>query len=87
MQLVLEGAPSAVVEEVLGFSTSVGLPVTLGEVGLVDLPRDLLRRIAERATAEGETIHNEPFDVGPAMVEDAILAADANGRAFQERRV
>ena len=75
------------VEEVLGFSTSVGLPVTLGEVGLVDLPRDLLRRIAERATAEGETIHNEPFDVGPAMVEDAILAADANGRAFQERRV
>lgn len=86
VQLVLEGAPSAVVEEVLGFSTSVGLPVTLAEVGLVDLPRDLLRRIAERATAEGETIHNEPFDVEPAMVEDAILAADANGRAFRERR-
>ena len=26
---------------------------------------------------EGETIHNEPFEVWPDMVADALLAADA----------
>ena len=43
----------------------------------------MLEQVATRATAEGETIHNEPFDVQPDMVADAILAADAMGRAWQ----
>ena len=81
VQLVMEGAPRATVEQVLGFSTEVGLPITLAEVGLSELPRDLLTQIARRATAPGETIHNEPFEVKPDMVADAILAADALGRA------
>jgi len=81
VQLVMEGAPRATVEQVLGFSTEVGLPITLAEVGLSELPRDLLTQIARRATAPGETIHNEPFEVTPDMVADAILAADALGRA------
>ena len=81
VQLVMEGAPRATVEQVLGFSTEVGLPITLAEIGLSDLPRDMLAQIAARATAPGETIHNEPFEVTPDMVADAILAADALGRA------
>ncbi|HXG21910.1 MAG TPA: glycerol dehydrogenase, partial [Methylomirabilota bacterium] len=40
---------------------------------------------AIRATAEGETIHNEPFEVTPDMVADAILAADAMGREWKAR--
>ena len=79
VQLVMEGAPRATVEQVLGFSTEVGLPITLAEVGLSELPRDLLTQIARRATAPGETIHNEPFEVTPDMVADAVLAADALG--------
>ena len=70
-------------DEVLAFSTEVGLPITLAEVGLSDIPGDMLRRVAARATAEGETIHNEPFPVEPSMVADAIRAADAIGRAWQ----
>jgi glycerol dehydrogenase len=84
VQLVLEGQPRAVVEEVLRFATEVGLPVTLAEIGLTELPRELLRQVAVRATARGETIHNEPFEVRPDMVADAILAADAAGRAWQQ---
>ncbi len=84
VQLVLEGQPRAVVEEVLRFATEVGLPTTLADIGLTELPRDLLRRVAERATAKGETIHNEPFEVCPDMVADAILAADATGRAWRQ---
>jgi glycerol dehydrogenase len=84
VQLVLEGQPRPMLERVLRFATEVGLPVTLAEVGLTDLPPDLLRQVADRATAKGETIHNEPFEVRPDMVADAIRAADALGRAWKQ---
>jgi len=83
VQLVLEGKGREVVEEALGFSAAVGLPVTLGQIGLADVDRATLQAIAVRATAEGETIHNEPFAVTAAMVADAIVAADALGRAWR----
>jgi glycerol dehydrogenase len=85
VQLVLEGQPRALIEEVLRFATAVGLPVTLVEIGLTDPPRELLQQVATRATAKGETIHNEPFEVRPDMVADAVLAADALGRAWRQR--
>jgi glycerol dehydrogenase len=85
VQLVLEGQPRSVVEPVLRFATEVGLPVTLAEIGLTELPTDLLGQVAARATAKGETIHNEPFEVRPDMVADAIRAADALGRAWKKR--
>jgi glycerol dehydrogenase-like iron-containing ADH family enzyme len=47
---------------------------------------ETLQQIAARATTKGETIHNEPFEVRPEMVADAIRAADATGRAFQDSR-
>ena len=83
VQLVLEGKPQTLMDEVMEFSTEVGLPITLQEVGLDELPAEMLQQVAERATAEGETIHNEPFEVKPAMVADAIQAADAIGRAWR----
>ena len=86
-QLVLEGQARSVLHRVLEFATEVGLPVTLAEIGLTDLPREDLQKIAVRATAEGETIHNEPFEVRPDMVADAIMAADAMGRAWKKNTV
>jgi glycerol dehydrogenase len=72
--------------EVLGFSTEVGLPITLAGVGLHELPRARLEPIARRATAPGETIQNEPFAVTPEMVADAILTAGALGPAWKKDR-
>src|SRR5262249_44794603 len=86
VQLVLEGQPQTVVAPVLGFAVEVGLPITLAEMGLKELPKELLQQVANRATANGETIHNEPFEVRPDMVADAILAADAMGRAWKTRK-
>ncbi len=83
VQLVLEGASRAIFDDVLRFSTAVGLPITLEAIGCRELPSGMLRQIAVRATAKGETIHNEPFEVTPQMVADAILAADAAGRAWR----
>jgi glycerol dehydrogenase len=87
VQLVLEGQPRSVVEQVLHFATEVGLPITLAEIGLAELPRELLQQVATRATAKGETIHNEPFEVHADMVADAIRAADASGRAWKKHKV
>jgi glycerol dehydrogenase len=83
VQLVMENAPPALMQEVLAFATSVALPITLREIGLREMTPPMLSHIAERATAPGETIHNEPFPVTPALVADAIVAADAMGREWQ----
>ncbi len=86
VQLVMEGQPPSVFEEVLRFSTSVGLPVTLADIGLDGITEETLDRVAVRATAKGETIHNEPFKVTPAMVADAIRVADSIGREWKNNR-
>ncbi len=83
VQLTLEGKSRAVTDEVLGFATRVGLPVTLSGIGLGQMTPEMLQRIATRCTAEGETIHNEPFSVTADTVADAILAADAIGREWK----
>lgn len=77
--LMLEERPAAVAEEVVDFCLEVGLPVTLEDIGLEGVSREELEKVAEAACADGETIHNEPFDVYPQMVVDAMLAADAFG--------
>jgi glycerol dehydrogenase len=82
VQLLLESAAPSLLHEVLGFCSSLGLPITLGQIGSAGLSGDLLAAVAARATSPGESIHNEPFPVTPKMVEDAILSADAAGRAF-----
>lgn len=83
VHLVLEGQERRQVDEVLRFSTSLGLPVTLAGVGIADPDEALLDSVAIRATAAGETIHNEPFPVTSAMVAQAIRDADAIGRAWR----
>jgi glycerol dehydrogenase len=40
--------------------------------------------VAKAATAPGETIHNMPLTVTPAMVVDAMVAADSYSRAYQQ---
>jgi glycerol dehydrogenase len=87
VQLMMESQPRAVVEQVLGFSASVGLPVTFAGAGLGAAPtKEVLERIAERSTAPGETIHNEPFEVRPDMVVEALRAANAAGEEWERRK-
>ena len=85
-QLVLEGKPRRTIEEVLAFSHSVGLPTTLSDIGLQANDSDMLKAVAERATAEEETIHNEPFAVSAEMVHDALRAADSIGEQWKLSR-
>jgi glycerol dehydrogenase len=86
VQLVYEGRDTALIEEVLEFCASVGLPVTLKELGISSLSRDQARLISELAVAPGETAHNEPFTVTWQGICDAIYAADSSGTAYLSRR-
>ena len=85
VQLLLEKSDRSELDEVLSFSDSVGLPMTLREFGCGDLSREMLSMVAARAIAPGETIHNEPFQVTGSMVTEAILEADAAGNAFKNK--
>lgn len=83
-QLVMEGRSSAEIREVQDFCFSIGLPICLAELNLPDPSPEELRLVAETAVAEGETIHASWFPVTAAMVEAAIVAADALGMDYQQ---
>ena len=81
-QLALEDRPTAEIHEFIAFCTRVGLTTTLDQVGLGGADRDDLMTAAKAATTPSETIHNMPFPVDAQMARDAMIAADAYGRAF-----
>lgn len=79
--LFLSGHTGKVLDEVYGFCEKVGLPTTLSDIGLKKVSRNELLDAAEGACASGESIHHEPFSVTAETVRDAMIAADAYGRA------
>lgn len=81
-QLVLEDVPLEELEEIIGFCVELGLPVTLGELGVKEVTREKMMAVAEAACAENDTLHNMPFEVTPEKVCAALLAADAYGRYY-----
>lgn len=75
-QLVLEGAPTSDIRDFIEFTTRVGLPNTLTEVGLRADDADSLKKVADAATVEGETIHSMPFDVQSEDVASALASIE-----------
>ena len=81
-QLVLEGAPRAEIEDFVEFTTRVGLPNTLTEIGLSTDDTEELEAVAAAATVESETIHSMPFPVTPDVV-DALIAIEGLSRSIR----
>jgi len=79
-QLALENAPLEEIGEVIAFCKSVGLPTTLKDLNAENVTESQLRKVAEVATAEGETSHNMPFPVTVESVYAAIVTADKLGK-------
>ncbi len=78
--LFLTDKPVALIDQVYSFCEDVGLPTTLAGIGLDDVSDVELMQVAEAATAEDETIHNEPMPITAEKVFAALKAADAEGR-------
>jgi len=85
-QLIMEGADTKELEDFIEFTTKVGLPNTLTEVGLSPDDTEELEAVAKAATAEEETIHNMPFPVTPEMVVEALIALERISRRVREER-
>ncbi|QTE29397.1 glycerol dehydrogenase [Pengzhenrongella sicca] len=75
-QLVLEGAPTSDLREFIEFTTRVGLPTTLTEVGLRADDAESLKTVADAATVAGETIHSMPFEVASGDVAAALASIE-----------
>jgi len=83
-QMVMENLPMEEIMEVMEFCVTLGLPVTLKQMGVEEVKPEEIRAVAEAACAEGETIFNMPFPVTVDSVYGAILTADGLGRTFLE---
>ena len=81
-QLVLENVPQEELEQIIRFCIQLGLPVTLGELGIKEVTLEKVKSVAEAACAPTDTLHNMPFPVTPESVAAAILAADRYGRFY-----
>lgn len=82
VQLILEDAPMEEIEEVIQFCLTVGLPITLKQIGINEVNPEDLMKVAEVACAEGETIHNTLGGVTVEEVFNAILAANKLGEQY-----
>lgn len=82
-ELVLENWPQKTIEEVLSFSSDVGLPITLAEIGLSKDKTDSLRKVAEKA---GTTKHivAVPVKTNTDILVQAILDADQIGNDWKK---
>lgn len=81
VQLVLENAPEEELYEVIDFCIRVGLPVTLGELGITEIKPEEIMAVAEATAAPTDTCHNMPFELTAKDVYAAILAADSIGKS------
>jgi glycerol dehydrogenase-like iron-containing ADH family enzyme len=75
VQSCLEGN-QAELEKLVPFFSQLGLPVTLAEVGILDMQDPLFREGLRRTCAEGSSAHNLPFPVDERALLQAILEAE-----------
>lgn len=66
---------------VFAFCEEIGLPTTLADIGLANAGPERLMEAAEKACAPDQPIHHEAGSMTPEKVLNAMLAADAAGKA------
>lgn len=84
-QLVMENYLRGEIDTVIDFCNAVGLPVTLGQLGISDISQEHLMKAAEGACEEGLTTHNSYLEIDPELVFGAIIGANALGEASLKR--
>ncbi|MDO4322543.1 MAG: glycerol dehydrogenase [Lachnospiraceae bacterium] len=83
-ELVAENAPVELIDEVMNFCMSVGLPITLEDVK-VEATEENVRIIAE-SSVKNSYWAAQPAPVTPESVMDIIFAADALGHYYYDQK-
>lgn len=76
-----ETMPANEMHQMVDFMIAIGLPITFAELGLAGITRDRLKHIGDICAGPGSLCHAHPFEVTSELVVDAMIAADALGRA------
>ena len=84
VQLVLEDADAEEINEVLDFSSKIGLPICLPDIGVETITYAEALEVAEKACIPEESIHSMPFSIDVDAVASAIIVADQMGRKYKE---
>lgn len=83
VQLVLEDADTDEINEVLDFSSKIGLPICLSDIGVETITYEEALEVAEKACIPEESIHSMPFPIDLDSVASAIIVADQLGRKYK----
>jgi len=73
------------INEVYNFCASVGLPVCLSEIGIKEVHKEKLMKVARKSVEQGSSIHHEDKEVTAEMVYDALVKADTFGRKLASK--
>lgn len=79
-QLVLQNSSNELINEVLDFCISIGLPVCLEELGVTDDVMKKMKIVAEKSCSVGETIFNMSSSITVKEVYSALIIANQLGR-------
>jgi glycerol dehydrogenase len=82
-QLMLENKPEEQIVELMHFYRTIGLPVSLFDMGCREVRDHEIRQSAQRACDPSETIHYLPFPINEDRVYEAIHAAHALGEKLK----
>lgn len=83
VQLILEKAPLKEIEEVISIIKTVGLPLTLEDMGLKTFNTNDWRKVAELSCSKEDTMGNMPMKITPDDVYNAIIAANAMAHRYK----
>jgi glycerol dehydrogenase len=80
-QLVMENVPKEELDKVVRFMKSVGLPITLRQLGVEPTPENI-RIITGRIVDGNSGVEAEPFLITEDLVYNALISADAIGTRY-----
>ncbi len=82
VQFVLENKSTRETDDLIKFQGSLGLPVTLGGLGIKSNIKAKAHEIAKEVNIKAEALEKLPFKVNSTSLESAILKADELGRQW-----
>lgn len=81
-QMALENRPEEELLEVIAFCQEVGLPTTFEALGIPEVSKEDLEKVAALANAEGDTMGNMPFEVSNDAIVGAMYVVDELAKQF-----
>jgi glycerol dehydrogenase len=81
--LHLTDAEPDIMNEIYEFCELIGLPTTFKDIGITNLDRDYLMKVAIKTCEPQESIHKEAGEITPEKVLNAMLHANAYGEYFK----